>query len=900
MRQTKNKFTGVKYVHLVVFVFFLIANSVVANTFVKEGLGSEMSNIRNAVVATVKGKQVVYLSKLSDGVGCYSLDGKKIWSFKIEDAAVIFEILSKDIDGDGNDDLLAVSGNGTVYCWSSLGKLLWKYSPDHKVRFSEVAVVKNDNRLQIFVGGNDYLLYELDAKGKLVSTTKIKGVVRKIEVGNFLDKKKEDLFLMTYNHDKFRWEFMGVLDPSTKRVLKETTYTKKNLSELSKSMVTDISIADLNKDGLSDILFFADLSFVPFFCALDANFDVIAKFKASKKEVQRYGHSIGTCLLPIRDEIMFQHGGFMFQLDLKGKLIQKSGTRYAKQNEIVFNDFVVATASKQLIATGEVDGGNGLYYYDLKKSNWIETKQTLQGTSALVAENIEQLYQQILDFKMPSYQKPSDKEWVMVTSKEINAKVKKLKGNKIEFVIQKAPKESTDRTAMVNIMGEIALKKDKRGKYQDSREDIVNMARNYEKQGQPFTFWAGHGNDPFYIQIETLEEILKVAPNTCRGFVYAEMANVEDPRVIHFVKEYVPRLAMAIRVNNKAKLYFRYKNTFWGLTNKLPLWQELFFSKKYNDFLVPASEDTSNRTQDVNLAGRIGMFAADYVDDFAMRLVDDNPTSWRPLTPGGQRSISPYLRQGVMMAAYGAKHGVIIDNNFTEEPGLNVLFALMKSGVLPIVEKEAILSIGSWHLIKEVDEHLVHSIDNHHSLKQYKKDDDNSVFSVAQMHWAGTSLPENDYSKIALGVQYRWLNYMPELPHGMVPIAPIEYKETLEKNNIPYSISSGKNGFINGKSVSATAYTNTFKNSVEKGSAKMPIIVKGAAWSAIRIDKTHVRLILLDPGYLEPEEREVRILFQGKLPKNGIDILSKESMNIKKEINTKVAAGSLRFIDFEY
>jgi lambda-carrageenase len=451
---------------------------------------------------------------------------------------------------------------------------------------------------------------------------------------------------------------------------------------------------------------------------------------------------------------------------------------------------------------------------------------------------------------------------------------------------------------LVNIMGDVALKKDKRGAYEDSRESIVQMARDYEAQGQPFTFWAGHGNDPFYIQIETLEQILEVAPNTCYGFVYAEMANVEDPRVIHFVNEYVPRLATAIRKNNKAKLYFRYKNIFWAATSHLSPWKDMFFSRKYNDILVPASEDTSSRTQDLNLAGRVGMLEGGYVDDFAMRLVDDNPTSWRPLSPGGQRSISPYLRQGVMMAAYGSKHGVIIDNNFTEEPGLNVLFGLMKSGVLPIVDKENIQSIGSWLLIKDIDKELIDAVDSHHTINQYKDDDEDAIFSVTQMHWAGTNLPDYDFSKMALGVNYRWLNYMPELPHGMVPVAPIDFASQLDKKNIPYSVSNVKKGFVNDALVSAKDFGTNMQSVLEKGDEKLPIIVSGAAWSAIRLDDTHTRLILVDPGYIDPQDRKVIVKFQNIHVTKAVDILSKEQLSIsKKQIELIVPAGSRRFID---
>ncbi|ANW96222.1 hypothetical protein AXE80_07995 [Wenyingzhuangia fucanilytica] len=886
------------------FTFILVMSFVKTNATVlaTANFSVEESNIRNSVIATINKHEVLYVSSLSDGIGCYSLEGKKIWNKKIEPAAVIFEIEAVDIDGDGNDDILAASGNGNIYCWSSKGKLLWKFTPDHKVRFSEIAVTKNNKQIRVFAGGNDYQLYELNAKGALVSTTKIEGVIRKIEAGNFVNKQQQDLFVMTYSHDKFRWDFMGIIDANTKKIVQTLDYKKSKSKDLSKAMITDLEIADLNKDGLSDILFFGDVNWVPVVVGLDANFNVITAYKGTRKDIQRYANTKGTCLLPIKDEIVFQFGGFTHRLDLRGKLIEKAGTRYASEHEIVYSDFVLAPQSEQLITAGEVDGGNGVYVFNLKKSSWLSTNHRLEGTMAQVKENLDLLYQQILDFEMPSYQKKTDESWVMVTSKKIDGKVKKLNGNKVEFVIQRAPKEGTDRTPLVAVIGKSALKKDKRGKYEDSREDIVNMAKNYEKEGQHFTFWAGHGNDPFYIQIETLEQVLEVAPTTCRGFVYAEMDDVDDPRVQHFVREYVPRLAKAIRKNkNRAKLYFRYKNTFWGLTNKLPLWQELFFSNKYNDILAPASEDTSNRTQDINLTGRVGMFVAGYVDDFAMRLIDDNPTSWRPLSPGGQKSISPYLRQGVMMAAYGAKHGVVADNNFTEEPGLNILFGLMKSGALPIVKKENIMSIGSWHLIKDVDAHLIHSIDSHHSLKQYKPTDTEDLFSVTQMHWAGTDIPAHDYSKIALGVDYRWLNYMPVMPNGMVPIAPIEYAKELEKNKTPYSVSNGSKGVSNGELVAAKTYMSEFKEIVSKGKSQLPIIVNGASWSAVRIDKNHVRVILVDPGYIEPKDREVTITFNGNQPKKAVDILSKQQVKISNgKIQTKVLAGSLQFIDIEY
>ncbi|WP_303317257.1 hypothetical protein Q4Q34_01750 [Flavivirga abyssicola] len=875
----------------------LLLTSFLVQIGLAQNFSTKGNAIRHSVIAEVNGESILFLGELDGSLSSHTIEGKELWHKKTDEPAVLFEIEASDINGDGNDELITAHANGYISCYNSIGKLLWKFQPKHKVRFSEVAVIKNDGKVQIFAGGNDYQLYELDANGKLVSKTPIEGVVRKIEGGNFIDANTQSLFVMTYAHDKFRWEFMGFLDVETKAVIKSVNYTDRRLKNLRRAMVTDISVRDINNDSKTDILFFGDDKFKPLFTALNSNFDVLAEYLGNKKQVQRYAHTQGA-FLATRNEIILQHGGLLIVLDAKGNHIGTSGSKYGKN---VFSDFAFEPRSNQLVAAGSVDGGNTICFYDLEQPKWWLTTHKKQGRMLEVEKNLDVLYQQILNFELPEYQEPSEQEWVMITKEKIDPKLKSLNGTDVKFVIQKSPKERTDRSHLVAVLGNIALKKDKRGAYQDSREDIIQMARDFEARKQPFTFWAGHGNDPFYIQIETLEKILEVAPNTCYGFVYAEMDKVEDPRVIHFIKEYLPRLAKAIRKHNRAKLYFRYKNMFWAATSHLPLWKDMFFSGKYNDFLVPASEDTSNRIQDLNLAGRIGMYSGGYVNDFAMRLIDDNPTSWRPLSPGGQNSVSPYLRQGVIMAAYGARYGIVSTSGFVESPGLNVLFALMKSGVLPVVEKENIQSISSWHLIKDVDEKLIHSVDNHHNLKQYRQDDDNAVFSLAQMHWAGTNIPEHDFSNAALGVKYRWLNYMPEMPHGMVPIAPIELKSILENKNIPYFVSNGKTGFREGAKIPATKFGKTIKKEVLKGKKQLPVLVSGASWSLIKLDKNYSRLILVDPGYINPKKTEAKITFQNIKPKSVRDILSNKNFSVNTEdIKIKVPAGSLRFIDITY
>jgi len=864
--------------------------------YTTQNFHTDGNGIRDIIAAKYNKEPVFYISELDGAVSCYTTDGKKLWNAQTKAKAVLFEINAADIDNDGKDELVAASGDGHIYCWDDNGKLLWAFAPDHKVRFSEIAILKTD-KIQIFAGGNDYQLYELDAKGQLVTQTKINGIVRVIETGNFLEAGQPSIFLMTYKQDKFRWDFMGFINPKDKSVEKSLKYQNKKHRSWAKFMMTDIDVADINKDNKDDLLFFGDVAFKGQIIGWNSDFETIFQFDAHKKTKQRYCHGVGI-VLPQRDEILYQSGGIQYVLDFKGAIKTQVGQRYGKK---VYRDFAYEPMTNQAIVAGEVGGGNGVYQYDLNQDNWLETEHQRLGRMEEVQQNMAQLYQQTLNFKMPSYQQPAKKPWLMVTSFKEAPALQSLKGNPIKYIIQETFTEDFDRTTIIENVGEKeAAKRDKRKKYNLSQAEIVAKAKVHEANNQPFVIWAGHGNDPFYVSIETLEKVLEVAPTTCNGFIYAEMHASGDARTDYFIDEYMPRLAKAIRKNNIAKIYFRNKNVFWAATCHLGKWNEIFFSGKYKDIVAPASEDTSSRTQDINLTGRVGMFVGGYVNDFCMRLVDDNPTSWRPLSPGGQTSISPFLRQGVILAAYGARTGIIVDNRFAEQPHLNTLFALMKSGVLPMVEKEDILSIGSWHLMQDIDKKLLKTINNHHKMNQYKESDDKAVFSVAQMHSAGASGPEYDYSK-TIGVNYRWLNYLPTFPNGIIPIAPISSKADLAKNNTPFVVSNMKEGIIDGQKIPVKLFGRMMNTMAKAGATQLPVLVDGASWSAIRLDENHIRVIIVDPNYVNPQQQEVTITFQGKTPKSATDILLKETLSIKKNtVKLTISAGSMRFVDLTY
>ncbi|MDZ8117047.1 hypothetical protein [Pontiella agarivorans] len=135
---------------------------------------------------------------------------------------------------------------------------------------------------------------------------------------------------------------------------------------------------------------------------------------------------------------------------------------------------------------------------------------------------------------------------------------------------------------------------------------------------------------------------------------------------------------------------------------------------------------------------------------------------------------------------------------------------------------------------------------------------------------------------------------------GMIKSTPVLFCGELDGAVSCYTL-EGKKLWRNPSQSPAVQFSSTMLKTVQAGANQMPVVVKGAAWSAIRLDKKHVRLILIDPGYLDPQERQVEIRFQHRQPVNVTDILTKETFSAEGgRLGLSVPAGSMRFIDLTY
>ena len=86
---------------------------------------------------------------------------------------------------------------------------------------------------------------------------------------------------------------------------------------------------------------------------------------------------------------------------------------------------------------------------------------------------------------------------------------------------------------------------------------------------------------------------------------------------------------------------------------------------------------------------------------------------------------------------------------------------------------------------------------------------------------------------------------------------------------------------------------------LREASSKLPVLVRGTAhWSAVRIHESHLRVTLVDPGYLNPDDRDVRIVLQQEGWTRCHDILGNVELPIEKGvIPVRIPMGSVRIVD---
>ena len=232
---------------------------------------------------------------------------------------------------------------------------------------------------------------------------------------------------------------------------------------------------------------------------------------------------------------------------------------------------------------------------------------------------------------------------------------------------------------------------------------------------------------------------------------------------------------------------------------------------------------------------------------------------------------------------------------------LTSFYRMLEEGVIAIPERQELLSMSDTCLgMKTPSARFLKHGKNGHNINDYHPGQPAAVFGRMDCYWGGAPTTPHDFSNYAMGSHRRMLNFLPTNPYGLIASIPAD--TNLDESPFFRSmlVTDGE-VFYNGRGepVSAADYKEPALAALRASATRLPLRVEGeVAWTAVRLDPTHVRVTLIDPGYICPADRQARIVLQHLQGVEATDVLSGEPLKlVQNATSLTVPAGILRMVD---
>jgi WD40 repeat protein len=927
-------------VNRIAILLMMVTDLVFGSAIKKHGILSidTQYTINKVRTAIYKKETRVIASSYEGTVLALDYKGEILWEHKLS-GFMNHDVWTGDLDNDGNDEILAANADGSIYCLDRKGKLLWSFKQNNAPMYA-VCIIKKQDKTYVVCGGYDNSIYYVSSKGKLIKEIPSKGY----SIEKSYSKRKDAILPDAGNHLANFLRPMKQGDGTEILVVHGAQHSMNGGGSLylfnpleSKPIKTikikartpngDIRIVDANNDGYGEVLL--GLSGVTAkglgFTIIDSkrgtqNFLDLKKVKKKKRDMYTVTQTelIDT---PIGKAYFILTGRNIVISPINGGVSQAK----AYVGDYSYNDMFKDPNSNTIILASAQSGGSAIHILNLDNSSWGEEFSALKpiGNIQKIIDNTTVIRDQLKEYKKPVEQTASTLVYFM-TEKDTDPVVKstikniqKKYKNPIFLDGGNFNKEKYDRSSITNEI--YRNKRDGRMTYNLSQKDILNkLEKRYERTSYGISYWGGHGNDPFMYQLSTTQKALDLAKGKKTVLVYPEME--DHTKEFDYVMNNMLLPLADYAKDKKGIIFLRNKHVFWQSSVYLPTWKPLL-SGRYADVMVPSMEETTDKSMELSLAARMGLWTSGVVNSWGARSVRDNASFDRLRQHSNQMLPNHFLKTMVYTISSGAQY---INNFSVDQRYMSLLWDLIAQGVLYVPKRSDILSFSPVHLsMTAPDEHYLNEGNNVKWTTFYKKGETEKepyVFSRLNGTWPGAPVTEWDFSRYAAGVKERRMNFIPPYKNGMVLITPPQngvfsdkdaVRKPLVGNLHPYYknimkeyISDGKNYISSdGKQTyKADEYYKIIEKDIQENASLLPIIVSGnVGWVVAQVSPKHLRLTLVENGFVNPKEAKAVVKFNTIKPKNIKDLLSGETfiLNKSRKVEIGLPLGTFRFIDIE-
>ncbi len=859
--------------------------------------GHTVYHLRSATVEH-EGQTAIISAAYDGSVLCHSPRGKLIW--KAETGGNFpFDLCVADLNRDGLDETLVASADGVLYAIGPAGEPLWSFRKTAPL-FQVCVARQKDGTCVVLTGGGEKTLYALSADGKMRGQIRVEDTIRHLRAGDMLGQGRDMVAMATTSGGLAGKLGLSLVDPQDL----SRPWTLANLGAYAPNSgrrFFSMAIVDLDHDGKQDILLSGTWGDHGRIHAFDGTGK--SRFAKSDPRIPNVPYRMNLLVpvkLPGDEYIIGQFANILIIYNLDGTCREVVTGPYAYANA------TFDPATRTLYCGSEVSGGDEIVAVHLDQPGWQQAFSGVKPTGRLakIVANMETLKSQIATFQRPVYQ-PEPRRIDLLLMDEYHERtpeelrLPEYDGRKLNFVSHLALGQKPEP-------GELWCRdRSAFSEYDLTADGLVAEVAKWEASGRDFVVQASH-TTAMHMAPATFERVLKSAPEHLWGFECSEPGEQLDDDEREVVEKILMPLAEQCRLYGHKKILLRTKNIFWNGNVYQTFWRKMLMDPRYRDVFVPCLEETNSRSQDLSLAGRLGLWQCGVFDRWACRAETDNACFDRMWEWSSQQVFSHHLRNLVSCASQGADiyFNAVHQGPFspTLEKQLLPFYDMIEKGVVFIPQRTQLANLSEIALgmrSPPSKDFLRHGTNGH---REGFPDDTQPamVFDRLDCYWGGAPLEPHDFSRYAFGVKRRMCNFLPLTPYGMVTIVPDE-SLPVHDPRFPRRISTDGHFFYDeaGKPHGPAEYRPVVEAAVKEASAKLPLLVRGPAhWSAARIDADHLRVTLVDPGYLDPDDRKVEIVLQQDGWKRCHDILGKMDLSVQgHSIQVNIPAGSLRMLD---
>ncbi len=830
-----------------------------------------------------------------------------------------YDLAAADVTDDGRAEAFCASADGKLYAISADGALLWTH--ETVAPLYQVAVAHMDGGARVLTGGVTRDLICLAPDGRVQARVPHERVVRLIEAGD-TDADGEDEVVMV-SHLGDRWVYEG---PDLQQ-----SYFDNTMRPVSDGVEAArgiwrpywMSLEDMDADGATEMLLGSGFYNANGIRAYDNDgallWDRPAGF--TFRDGTHYSHTelVGMDVLPAPGkEIVAINARRLFLLDGEGNELAVAAALPS------FTDIEAQPGTPPVVWLASSPNGEDRVYRVTMSEGWVEDVEGLQweGRMAEVTANLDRIYRQVLAYEGEAPDRGEQyMHFVSGGQPETPDKIRAHFGV-IDFYRKQFPYDNQRFAMSINMM-EPETVPGFTDRYAGNPRAVPGeelpklLAETCEADGIPFVAGIGHSSTP-WITLQTAEAILEACPNTLVAFAtYEDEQDVET--LAHYLEDFwIPLMDLCRQYGKQAIMV---EKAAWWITTPAVERFKPIFDGGYADVMVPSVEDSNSRSPELNLSGRVALYMSGGAQRWVARTISDELCWNRYFEWEFPQSGHPFLRRQLSQAALGASlfrwniptHTYppelqfaakspedMILHPFGEET-IGIIGHLLGKGLLVPPKPDELLNVSPRVIaMEEPAPEFYAEAHNGHGHREFAWSDAQAASPLEGVacHWGMAPTREHYIGSYLMGQQRHYGNFVPSAPWGFPLIAP-EY--ALGQGLVPRECDWRTDGVVfhhDGEALTGAEAREEVLADFASAAETLPFRLEGDAFmQANRLGEGRVRIILIDPGFLDPADRDVTLHVPDEVA-TLVDLLSGEPIGLENgSARLIVPAGAFRLLE---